>query len=202
MKLSAVLTPLLAALIAAACSTTPGDAANRSNHPQQAAEFYRRGAEQGDALAAPKLAFLLEDHPEMSAEFGAVGTWFLKGCGLGDVTSCHNVGVGYEYSKFGLTQNYDQARLYYQKAADHGYMQSQYNLGTLYANQHFNDDIEGLKWLLASQRNAKTCAAVPLCKWILDDPPGHIVKTKSRMTSDAIAAAESQSLTIRLAPLQ
>ncbi len=67
-----------------------------SNHPQQAAEFYRRGADQGDALAARKLAFLLEDNPAMSAEFGLVANWFQKGCDLGDVTSCHNVGVGYE----------------------------------------------------------------------------------------------------------
>jgi TPR repeat protein len=202
MKLNAVLTPLLASLVAAACSTTPGDAANRSNHPQQAAELYRRGADQGDALAARKLAFLIEEHSELSAEFGTMGTWFLKGCDVGDLPSCHNVGVGYETSKFGLSQNYDQARIYYQKAADHGYMQSQYNLGTLYSNQYFNDDTEGLKWLLASQRSAKTCATVPLCKWILDDPPSHVAKLKGRMTTAAIAAAESQSLTVRIAPLQ
>jgi TPR repeat protein len=201
MKLTATL-PLLATLVATAHGATPGDAALRSNHPQQAAELYRRGANQGDALAARKLAFLLEDHPEMSTEFGTIGTWFLKGCDLGDSPSCHNVGVGYETSKYGLPQNYDQARTYYQKAADRGYMQSQYNLGTLYSNQYFNDDTEGLKWLLASRRSAKACAAVPLCKWILDDPPGHVAKLKGRMTADAIATAESQSMAVPIAPLQ
>ena len=153
-------------------------------------------------MAARKLAFLLEDNPAMSPEFGIVANWFQEGCDLGDVTSCHNVGIGYEYSKFGLTQDYDQARTYYQRAADHGYMQSQYDLGTLYSNQYFNDYTEGLKWLLASQRSAKTCAAVPLCKWILDDPPGHVAKLKGRMAADAIAAAELQSLAVRIAPLQ
>ena len=202
MKPTVVLVLLLTALITTAHGATPGDAALRSNHPQQAAELYRRGAGQGDALAARKLAFLLEDNPAMSAEFGIIANWFQKGCELGDQPSCHNVGLGYEYSKFGLTQNYGQARVYYQKAADHGYMQSQYNLGTLYSNQYFNDDTEGLKWLLASKRSAKTCAAVPLCKWILEDPPGHVANIKARMTPEAIAAAESQSLTVQIAPLQ
>jgi TPR repeat protein len=112
MKPNAVLTSFLAVLIATAHGATPGDAALRSNHPQQAAELYRRRAGQGDALAARKLAFLLEDHPEMSTGFGTIGTWFLKGCELGDLASCHNRPVSDSSAKMTLPLAHNVVRLF------------------------------------------------------------------------------------------
>jgi TPR repeat protein len=183
-----------AALLAlVSCSTTPGDAANRSHHPRQAAELYRQGAEQGDAVAALKLGFLIEDDASLITDFGMPGRWFVRSCEIGDDAGCHNAGIGFEYGKNGLTKNYEQARDYYQKAAMRGYMQSQYNLGSLYSNLYFQDDVTGLMWLLAAQDNARTCIAKPLCKWILDDPPGHVAKLKGRMSPEDIATAEGES---------
>jgi hypothetical protein len=72
-------------------------------------------------------------------------------------------------------------------------MQSQYNLGSMYSNLYFQDDITGLMWLLAAQDNARTCTAKPLCKWILDDPPGHVAKLKGRMSTQDIATAEGKA---------
>lgn len=184
---------LLLGLLVAGCSTTPGDAASRSGHPQQAAELYRRGAEQGDAAAALKLGLLVEQGSVSTDQFGTSGRWYLKGCDLGNEIACHNAGVGYEYGQGGLDKTYESARSYYRRAADKGYMQSQYNLGTLYSNKYFADDVEGLKWLLASQATAQSCSKNELCQWILRDPPGHIAKIKARMSPEQISQAQAQA---------
>ncbi len=83
------------------CLATLGDAANRTGHPEQAAELYRKGAEQGDAKAALKLGLLLDEGKVNQSKYGSAGKWFNKGCKLGTIPSCHNVGVAYEYGKSG-----------------------------------------------------------------------------------------------------
>jgi hypothetical protein len=182
----------IAALITcAACSTTPGDAAYRGGHPQQAAELYKKGAEQGDASAALKLGLMVEEESVQEAKFGTAGTWYVKACDLGSLPGCHNAGVGYEYGKGGLVKDLAKARDFYEKAALKGYMQSAYNLGSLYANNYFSNDTEGLKWLLVSQAKARECTQQPLCNWILEDPPGHIGKLKGRMSAEQIKQAEN-----------
>ena len=185
---------ILVALVS--CSTTPGDAANRSDHSRQAAELYRQGAEQGDAVAALKLGLLIEDDASLITEFGEPGRWFVRSCEIVDDAGCHNAGVGYEYGNNGLTKSYEQARDYYQKAARRGYMKSQYNPGSLYSNLYFQDDVTGLTWLLAAQDNARACVTKPLCKWILDDAPGHVAKLKGRMTPEDIATADRESMKV------
>jgi TPR repeat protein len=107
--------------------------------------------------------------------------------------SCHNLGVGYEYGKGGLSQNYKLARSYYQKAAELGYMQSQYNLASLYSNQYFSDDVEGLKWMLIARDNARKCSSNSLCEWILNDPPGHLKKLRNRMSEQQVIQAEASA---------
>jgi hypothetical protein len=44
--------------------------------------------------------------------------------------------------------------------------------------------------MLLAQSAAHKCKSVPLCGWILQDPPGHKAKLKSRMTDDQIKQAE------------
>jgi hypothetical protein len=181
----------LALLTPSGCSTTPGDAAYRSGHSPQAAELYRRGAANGDASAALKLGLMIDDGAASSATFGTAGIWFTRACDLGDEVGCHNVGVGFEYGRSGLERNYNSARTYYEKAATRGYIQSQYNLGSLYANQYFHDDVQGLTWLLRSQQGAGKCASQPICNWILRDPPGHVARLKAGLTPEEIAGIES-----------
>lgn len=184
------------ALLLVSCSTTPGDAAYWGRHPRQAADLYRSAAEQGDALAAFKLGRMIEGGEVSDAQFGAAGTWFVRSCELGDMVGCHNVGVGYEYGsgeKLGLGKDLAKARDYYRRAAEHGYMQAQYNLGSMYANSYFTDDTEGLKWLLVAQRAARSCPSNDTCDWVLRDPPGHIERMKKRMSADDIALAGRQA---------
>lgn len=185
---------LAAALLCCGCASTPGDAASRLGHPEQAADLYRRGAEQGDAEAALKLGLLLDQGPVAGSGLGSAADWYVKACDLGSPVGCHNVGVGFEYGKSGLDKNLESARAYYLRAARQGYMQSQYNLGSLYANQYLSDDVEGLAWLLAAQEAASHCASDSLCRWVLDDPPGHISKLKARMSPSDIARAGTRAL--------
>lgn len=175
------------------CSTTPGDAAGRGGHPEQAADLYRRGAEQGDALAAFKLGRLVEKKSVSSDVHGSAGSWYIKACNLGDITSCHNAGVGYENGSIGLPKDIEKALTYYLRAAKSGYMQSQYNVGSFYSMGYFMNDIEGYKWLLLADEAARSCISVPLCKWVLDDPPGHNKKLRGRMTAGQISEAEKQA---------
>src|SRR5258708_2928138 len=100
------------------------------------------GSEQGDPAAALRLGFLLDS-----------GYWFRKACDLGSLPGCHNAGVAYESGKGRLDKDYSQARAYYLRAAERGYMQSQYNLASLYSNNYISppDDVEGLKWMLLAQ---------------------------------------------------
>lgn len=183
---------VLAFWILAACSSTPGDAARRTDQPAAAADLYRKGAEQGDGSAALKLGLLLSE--KNLSGYGAAGEWFVKACSLENVVGCHNTGVGYEYAEHGLPQDYAQAAHYYRIAAERGYMQSQYNLGSLYSNSHADGDIEGLTWLLVSQKSARSCSGQALCKWVLEDSPGHISRLRQRMSAEAVKTAEDQAV--------
>jgi len=167
------------------CSSVPGDAALRGGHPDQAAKLYQRGAQQGDAAAALRLGFLLDQGLVSAEKYGEAGDWFKKGCSLGNLPSCHNAGVAYEEGKNGFAKNHAEARAYYLKAATAGYMQSQYNLASLYSNGYVtpSNDVEGLKWMLLSQAAAKKCSSQGLCQWILEDPPGHKRRLESRLSS-------------------
>ena len=186
----AYLSLLLTTVALPGCGT-PGDAAVRSNQPQAAAKLYERGASQGDATAALKLGLLISE--DRVTDFGTAGSWFLKSCQLGNVVGCHNAGVGYEYAQHGLEMNYAEAARFYRVAAERGYMQSQYNLGSMYSNRYLSDDVEGLKWLLLSQRVANSCSNQPLCKWVLDDPPRHIDKLTERMSAADVDLAKTQA---------
>ena len=187
---------LLSVPFIAACSTTPGDAAVRAGHPSVAAELYQKGTEQGDGVAALKLGLLIHDGTISAEPYGDAGRWFIRACELGEMAGCHNAGVGFEYgpeNSSNLPLDYEEARRHYRIAAEGGYMQSQYNLGSMYANQYFSDDVAGLSWLLAAQAQAEECVPAGLCEWILEDPPGHITKLRSRMSPSDQAEAEARA---------
>lgn len=175
------------------CSTTPGDAAYRSGHSEQAADLYQKGAEQGDSAAALKLGLLVSKGTVSPEKYGHAIKWFIRACELGNNAGCHNSGHAYGDGLAGADKNHTRAREYYTIAAEKGYMQSQYNLGSLYANQYFKNDIEGLKWLLISDKTANNCLAKPLCQWIKNDPPGHRNKLMERMNENQISRAQQQA---------
>lgn len=178
------------------CAHTPGDAALRAGHPEEAAKLYKAGAEQGDASAALKLGLILEEGRVKEDTFGSPVSWYEKACKLGSNPGCHNAGVSYEYGENGANKEITKSYNYYLIAAERGYMQSQYNLASLYSNQYVQpqNDVEGLKWMLLAQDAAKRCQNVPLCQWILDDSPGHKSKIKSRLSEEQIKSAEALAI--------
>lgn len=174
------------------CAHTPGDAALRAGHPEQAASLYKHGADQGDASAALKLGLLIEQGKVNNSEYGGAARWYERACELGSLPGCHNIGVSYEYGSNGAAKDIKKAHDGYLKAAERGYMQSQYNLASLYSNQLIEpqNDIEGYKWMTLAINAANQCKGQPLCDWILKDPPGHMTKLKSRLNADQINQAE------------
>lgn len=171
------------------CSTTPGDAAYRGGHPKQAADLYTQGADQGDGAAALKLGLMISEGKASAKKYGSKTKWFIRACDLGSDAGCHNSGNAYEYGQDEVNKDYNKARQYYLMAAEKGFMQSQYNLGSMYANQYFDNDIEGFKWMTLAEKYATSCATVPLCKWVMEDPPGHRKKLMSRMNAKQITEA-------------
>jgi TPR repeat protein len=180
-------------LAASGCSSVPGDAALRSGHPEQAADLYRQGAEQGDASAALRLGLLIDEGRVSASKYGEAGDWFKRGCDLGNLPACHNVGVSYEYGKNGLHRDYTMAHHFYLKAAVEGYMQSQYNLASLYSNNFVTppNEVEGLKWILLAQMSAFKCKQQSLCQWVIEDPPGHKQRLESRLSTAQQQAARN-----------
>jgi len=180
-------------LTLAGCSAVPGDAALRGGHPEQAANLYKRGADRGDAAAALRLGRMVEQGAASSGQYGSASTWYQRACDLGSLPGCHNVGVSYEYGSNGLTKDLTQAEAFYRKAAMAGYMQSQYNLASMYSNNYVvpPNDVEGLKWMLLAQNAAAQCAGQELCQWILRDPPGHKQRLQSRLSTEQQNEAQS-----------
>ncbi len=176
--------------IVISCSTTPGDAANRGGHPEQAADLYKQGADQGDKSAALKLGLLISEGKISTAKYGDAVKWFDRACDLGSNPGCHNSGNAYEYGQAGANKDFNKAREFSTIAAEKGYLQSQYNLGSLYSNQYINNDVEGLKWMLIAEKTANSCLKVPLCKWVQEDPPGHRAKLEGRMNQSQITKSK------------
>jgi TPR repeat protein len=179
-------------LICSGCAHTPGDAALRGGQPEAAADLYAKGAELGDATAALKLGLLISEGRVSDTQYGSALKWYMRSCELGSLPGCHNVGVAYQEGKYGVSKDPQKACEYYRKSAMRGYMQAQYNLASVYSSQEVQppDDVEGYKWMLLSQDAARKCSNLPLCDWILKDPPGHKAKLKGRLTEDQIKEAE------------
>jgi hypothetical protein len=191
--LLAVLLPIAFLGLFVGCAHTTGDAALRAGHLEQAAALYKQGAEQGDASAALKLGLLIERGNIRKPEYGVAARWYERACELGSLPGCHDVGVSYEYGSNGVTKDISKAKDGYLKAAERGFMLSQYNLASLYSNQYIEpqNDVEGYKWMIIARIAAQKCQGQPLCDWILKDPPGHTTRLKSRLSAAQIIEAES-----------
>lgn len=179
-KLLAVFISIAFLCLFVGCAHTSGDAALRAGHPEQAASLFKQGADQGDPSAALKLGLLIEQGKASNTDYGAAAGWYARACELGSLAGCHNVGVSYEYGSNGVTKDLKKANDSYLKAAERGFIQSQYNLASLYSNHYIEppNDVEGYKWMVLARNAAQQCKDQPLCDWILRDPPGHMTKLR------------------------
>ena len=85
---------------------------------------------------------------------------FKKACELGNNYGCHKVGIAYNNGLYGLNKDYQQAKQWYLKGAEKGYIPSQQNIANLYAYRLLENlnDIEGYKWLKLAEDGTAKCA--------------------------------------------
>lgn len=127
---------------------------------KQAATWWSKGKDAGDALAALKAAdsdkekafqkvLFLAEQGDVAAQFEvgrcydhAIGTaqdygkaveWYSKAAMKGDARAQNNLGNSY-YSGHGVAEDDEMAVVWYRKAAEQGCPQAQYNLGNCYSN--------------------------------------------------------------------
>lgn len=84
---------------------------------------------------------------------------FMKACELGSNNGCHNVGTAYNNGLYGKEKDYQQARLWYEKAAIRDFIPSQLNIANIYAHRLVPlDDETGYAWLVKAGEGLRTCS--------------------------------------------
>lgn len=177
-RIAAIATMTLLPVLACA-ATTPDP-----KQDEKAATELRLRADKGDGDAALRLGNLLTRGKVPSAKYGNAVDWYKKGCSLDSLSACHNAGTAYSEGLYGVAINYSEAATYFQKAAEHAFLPSMFNLVILYADVRIAslDNREGLKWLLVAQRAAAQCPDNPVCKSVIEDRKGYRVLLEARLT--------------------
>ena len=124
----------------------------------QAASWYRKAADQGDADAQYNLGLLYVNGQGVPQDYAQAVSWFRKAADQGDADAQFNLGLRYANGQ-GVPQDYAQAASWYRKAADQGHASAQLNLGVLYYHGQGvpQDSAQAEHWfqLSAAQVNQK-----------------------------------------------
>jgi len=176
------------------CSAVPGDAALRGGHYEIARQMYEEQYRLGNLNAGYRLAdWDMNGWGNSVPDPAKAFRIYSELADKGEVIAAHDLGVCYEYGK-GVPINYKLSAAWYKTAADHGYLFSLFNLGTLYADDYVvpRNDVEGLTLLLEAAILAKHDDSTSL--FIREDRSGHIEKISRRMSPDEIAKARLESV--------
>ena len=98
---------------------------------QQAVQWYRKAAEQGDAQAQNNLGILYDNGQGVTKDDQQAKQWYQKAAEQGDARGQYGLGAMYA-NGLGVKKDYQQARLWLQKAADQGHADAQTILERLY----------------------------------------------------------------------
>ncbi|MDD4887874.1 MAG: tetratricopeptide repeat protein, partial [Thiomonas sp.] len=99
----------------------------------QAASWFRKAADQGDARAQCNLGLRYYNGQGVPQDYAQAASWYRKAADQGYARAQYNLGVLYDNGQ-GVPQDYAQAASWYRKAADQGDARAQCNLGVLYDN--------------------------------------------------------------------
>ena len=110
-----------------------GHVASQVKDYKQAAKWWLKSAEQGDAEAQYYLGFMYENGQGVPQDYKQAAKWYLKSAEQGDADAQYNLGIMYESGQ-GLPQDYKQAAKWWLKSAEQGHAEAQYNLGIMYEN--------------------------------------------------------------------
>jgi TPR repeat protein len=153
-RFSCKITAILASLICAGCvvstiasaqNTPPAPASNASiddalrkgreaflqKDYAQALSWFRKAADQGDAIAQFMVGDMYDDGIGVTPDYGQALSWYRKAADQGYAGAQNNLGVMYQRGH-GVPQDYQQAMMWYRKAADQGDANAQSSVGDLY----------------------------------------------------------------------
>ena len=97
----------------------------------QAAIWYRKAADQGEAVAQWRLGSLYQAGHGVPQDYAQAAIWYRKAAEQGNADAQEMLG-GLYYSGQGMLQDDRQAAVWTRKAAEQGNADSQYALGLLY----------------------------------------------------------------------
>lgn len=188
-----ILALLVTFTLSSTANATPGDAAYRAGEYKAAAKLYKKGAEQGDSVAAYKLAEL---HLYWK-EYTEAIVWYKKSIELGKEDEYGKIinayGIGEAY--LGLA-DYEKAKTWYEKSASKGHHYSMYQLGGVYSVKRTSpeDDITGLMWIDVVTKMASTFDNPNEGHlWVLKDKKGYRKKLINRMSKREIEIANQKA---------
>eukprot|EP00729_Bicosta_minor_P013106 gene13106-biopygen14215 len=117
----------------------------------EAAKWYRKSAEAGDAMAQCNLGNMHRSGEGVEKDHVEAVKWFRQSAETGVVEAQYNLGCMYDTGR-GVEQDHVEATKWYRKAAEAGYAKAQYNLGIMYRNGKGveQDHIEAAKWFRKS----------------------------------------------------
>lgn len=187
------LAAVLLILSVAACSTTPGDAARRGGHYEQAANLYEKRANQGDPQAVQKLGHLYNLRPGLPEDHKKAVHWYKRAIELGDIPSHWFVGVIYREGGGNISKDNQLAEYFFKEGAEKGQHYSMYDLAGMHADNltKENNDVQGLMWIEVVTIFSTNCPkSNEGCQYILRDPKGIRTKLESRMNPSEISKAK------------
>jgi len=100
---------------------------------RQAADWYRRAADQGHADALFSLGVIYENGTGVQQDYKQAVQWHRKAAELGHARAQNSLGFKYDKGR-GVPQDIEQAVYWYRKSAEQGNMTAQHNLGLCYDN--------------------------------------------------------------------
>ncbi|HOO65253.1 MAG TPA: SEL1-like repeat protein, partial [Synergistaceae bacterium] len=102
----------------------------KKDYPQ-AAQWYRKAAEQGHAGAQTDLGYMYEKGYGVPKNLKTAAEWYARGARSGSPVGQCNLGYMYEKGR-GVAQNHETAAYWYRQAAEQGNLRGQCNLAYMY----------------------------------------------------------------------
>lgn len=97
----------------------------------EAAKWYRKAAEHGDAAAQYNLAVFYDEGKGVGQDFAEAVQWYRKAAEQGYASAQNNLGACY-YAGQGVPQDNTEAVKWYRKAAEQGHADAEFNLAYCY----------------------------------------------------------------------
>lgn len=124
---------------------------------QEAAHWYRKAAEHGNASAQVNLGAMCAEGQGVARDYQEALLWYRQAAQHGEAVACFNLGVMYVEAQ-GVARDFQEALKWYRQAADQGHALAQFNLGLMYEQ---NNDALSLQEAAAWYRQAAVQGYAP-----------------------------------------